>query len=395
MSMYRKFLVAVSLAGLLLVLWPSAAAQQSTQASRWQDPASVVRLSLPPGVPLTIASSDLSDTEIYPRGGALVIDLRCSLVVRNTGTKTVRGVTFAVLAQQITAGGKASVAVPSLNVAPGESFPVRLSLRLLRPLPGPANPLVEVTADGVLFDDFGFAGPDQLDSRRKMTVWEMEANRDRHYFKSVLRSQGPEQLQREILASFDRQTLRPRLEVRLAGGRVTSSATRAVAGERVALAFLDLADSPLELVSGAAEIDGASAGSPQIRVKNRSPKPVRYFELGWLVQDAAGTRYAAGSVPAPTSELHLVPGESLSTRQQRRFAFVPKSAELGSFAIGGMGGYVSQVQFEDGSFWIPSRAALEQAALMETLPVSAEEQRLTDLYRQKGLQALINELNKF
>jgi hypothetical protein len=31
-----------------------------------------------------------------------------------------------VLAQEVTPGGKASVAVPSLNVASGETFPVRV-----------------------------------------------------------------------------------------------------------------------------------------------------------------------------------------------------------------------------------------------------------------------------
>ena len=59
-----------------------------------------------------------------------------------------------------------------------------------------------------------------------------------------------------------------------------------------------------------------------------------------------------------------------------------------------MGGYVSQVQFEDGTFWIPSRDDIQNSSLRAT-PVSAEEQRLSDLYRRKGLEALIKELSKF
>jgi hypothetical protein len=43
-----------------------------------------------------------------------------------------------------------------------------------------------VGLDGVLFDDFSFYGPNQLDSKRSMMVWETEAQRDRQYFKSIL-----------------------------------------------------------------------------------------------------------------------------------------------------------------------------------------------------------------
>ena len=57
--------------------------------------------------------------------------------------------------------------------------------------------------------------------------------------------------------------------------------------------------------------------------------------------------------------------------------------------------FVSQVEFSDGSVWIPSRAALADAQLRRMLPPSAEEQRLTTIYRKRGLGALVNELKKF
>jgi len=63
--------------------------------------------------------------------------------------------------------------------------------------------------------------------------------------------------------------------------------------------------------------------------------------------------------------------------------------------IGGMLGFVSQVEFETGEMWVPSRQALENAALLRLLAPSAEEQRLTDLYRRNGMNALVEDLKKY
>jgi hypothetical protein len=199
-----------------------------------------------------------------------------------------------------------------------------------------------------------------------------------------------------MLGSLARQKRRPRVEARLAGGGSTvSSAVSATAERQVQLAFLDFPDSPLELVSGAAEVSGATASSPRIRVRNRSQRPVRYFEMGWLVSDASGTRYSAGSIPPPAPELNLKPGETLSTSRQRQFSFTPPNGSESSFTILGMSAYFRQVQFEDCSVWIPARQDLARSELTESIPVSAEEQRLSDIYRVKGLKALIEELRRF
>ena len=357
-----------------------------------------VNVTVPAGVPLSIAAVDASETEINSRGGALLIDLHCTLLVRNTGKAAVRSVSFSVFTQEGTVGGKASVAVPSLNVAADGTFPVRLNLRLLRPLPAPENGLVDVVVDGVLLSDLTFFGPDKLDSRRRLMVWEMEAGRDRAYFKAALKAGGKEKLSEEILASFRRQQDRPRLQARPAGrgGRVLSSAARTLAGNRIALAFLDVPESPIEALSGFAMVDGRSSEAPQITVRNRSPKAVRYFEMGWLVDDADDKRYAAGSLPGPASRVNLGPGQSVSTSPQQRFVFSPRSRSgSAQFAIKGMTGYVNHVLFEDDSIWIPSRESLDKARLLDVTPPSPEEQRLTDLYLNKGLEALIAELERF
>jgi hypothetical protein len=160
--------------------------------------------------PVTLVSDNWGDSNATPRGGAYLVDVHASLALRNSGQRRIRSVTLAVYAQEVTPGGKGSVSVPSLDVAPGDTFNVRVDMPLLRPLGAPGSgPAVEVRLDGVLFDDLGFYGPDQLHSQRTMTMWEMEARRDRKYFKQILEASGPSGLQKEILGSLSRQADRP------------------------------------------------------------------------------------------------------------------------------------------------------------------------------------------
>jgi len=56
---------------------------------------------------------------------------------------------------------------------------------------------------------------------------------------------------------------------------------------------------------------------------------------------------------------------------------------------------VSSVEFADGSQWIPSRGALDQTPLRQLVAPSPEEQRLSQIYSKKGIQALVDELKKF
>jgi hypothetical protein len=53
------------------------------------------------------------------------------------------------------------------------------------------------------------------------------------------------------------------------------------------------------------------------------------------------------------------------------------------------------VEFADGSLWIPPRNLLADPRLARVVTPSAEEQRLAEIYRTKGLAALIAELKKF
>ncbi|MEJ7608437.1 MAG: hypothetical protein WKF37_19745 [Bryobacteraceae bacterium] len=154
------------------------------------DSRSTMHITLPEDAPISVLSADWGESNATPRGGAMLLDLHTSLVFKNTSGRRIRGITLLVQAQEVTPGGKASVSVPSLNVGGNETFPVRVDLRLLRPLQPGSGALVEIALDGILFDDLSFYGPNRLNSRRSMTVWELEAVRDRSILRYFSQGQG-------------------------------------------------------------------------------------------------------------------------------------------------------------------------------------------------------------
>jgi hypothetical protein len=346
---------------------------------------SSMKVHLPPDAPLALMGGDWGESQTSERGSATVLDLHTTLSLRNTSQQRIRGITLLVQSQEVTPGGRASITKASLDVAPGESFPVRLDLRLLRPLARGTAPLVEVTLDGVLFDNLSFYGPNRLDSRRVMTVYELEAQRDRRHLWSVLQSQGLEGLQKECLASLARQADMPRLDVQLARGR----ATNAEGGRQIQFAFLRFPESPVEPVAGMARVSGGEARAPQLELRNRSRLAVRHIEVGWILKDRNGREFLAGSVPAHKM---LAPGQNAEVLEETSLRFSERAGA--PLAIDGMTGFVSQVEFQDGSVWIPSRTNLSDPQLRGALAPSAEEQRLTGLYRKRGLAAVAEELRR-
>jgi hypothetical protein len=352
-----------------------------------------VKINLPPDSPLTLISTDTGESHVSQRGSAVVLDLDVTLTLHNSSPGRVRGVTLLVAAQEVTPGGKASVSVPSLDVAPNQNFPVRINLRLLRPAQMGGGALVQVNLDGVLFQDYSFYGPNRLDSRRTMTAWELEAQRDRKYFKSVLAAHGMEGLKQAVLESLNRQAERPRLDVQVSRGRAVASA----AVERnVRFAFLRFPGEPVEPVEGWAEIAGNEARNPRIDVRNLSPRQVRSVEIDWLVTDRQGKQYMAGSVPASGPEFNLKAGSTSRVLQDTALRLSRLSNDGGApLSIAGMTGFVGQVEFADGKVWIPNRESLANFQLLGVLGPSPEEQRLMDLYRKKGPKALADELGKF
>lgn len=356
------------------------------------DSRNAVKIKLPDDSPVSFVSASMGESRATQRGAAMLLDLHMMLELRNASPNRIHGVVLRVVSQEVAAGGKASVAVPSLNIKPGDAFPVRIDVQLMRPTQArTGGPLVQVDLDGVLFQDFSFWGPDRLKSQRLLTFWETEAQRDRDHFKRVLAQSGSKGLQQEVLASLARQADQPQLDVRVIRRRTVSAA--AFAPERTeSFAFLKIPDSPIEPLDGSAEISGGEAHSPRVQVRNRSSQTVKYVEMAWLVSDASGRQFMAASLPASDAELYLPPGKTARLLQDTELRFSRRGEPV---SIQKMTGFVSQVEFADGKVWVPTRQNLENAALLNVLAPSPEEQRLTDLYRRKGLAALVDELKKF
>lgn len=334
------------------------------------------RVNLPANGPVSLVSADWGRSTAAARGGAMQVDLHSTLQLKNTGSRHIRGVSLLVLAQEVTPGGKASVTVPSLDVAPGESFPVRIDLRLMRPLGG-SDAVAEVDLDGVLFDDLSFFGPDRLSARRTLLTWEMEARRDRKAFLASLEKGGVDALRQELIQASARLAEQPRLDLQVArAGR----ATAADAAKPVAFAFVDMPDSPLALMSGSAEVLGNEARRPRIEVLNRSKRGIRYLEIGWLVEDGQGTQFAAGSSPA---EMAIGPGARATVSQDQSLRFYRQGSS--GMSINSLRAYLSAVEFSDGTLWVPSR---------DPSGVSGEQQRLAELYRRRGVQAVVEQLRR-
>jgi hypothetical protein len=350
-----------------------------------------VQFNLPPNSPLSVRSVSMNDSRAQAVGAALALDLHMAVTLENKSSNRIRGVILRVVAQEVVAGGKASVAYPTLNIGPGENLPAKIDIRLLRPTQVANGPLVQVDLDGVLFQDLSFFGPDRLNSRRTLTACEQEARRDREHFKRVLTQSGKAGLQAEMLHSLDRQAQSAQLAVTVKRtGRAVTGA--AIPEHTQEFAFLKFPDSPVEPVKGTAVISGNEARSPRIEVLNRSNKSVKYVELGWIVSDAAGHQYMAGSLPSADKDLLLPPSKTGQLLQETTLSFSVKGQPVN---VNRMAGFVNQVEFTDGKVWVPNRSSLENAALLKLLPPSPEEQRLTDIYLKQGIDGLVTELTKF
>lgn len=344
------------------------------------------KINLPGNSPVSLLSADWGDSGAQVRGGAMVVDLRLSLQLRNEDKRRIHGVTLAVLAQQSAPGGKAWITVPALDVAPGEVFPVRWTVQLLRPLQtSSSGPDVEVSLDGVLFDNLSFFGPDQMKSRRAMTVWELESRRDRKYYRSLLDAGGPESLRAAVVDSMQRLQDRLQPGVALANAR-TPRVTNSETDRRLELAFLKVPEAPVELLSGEARLSGNEAALPRLEVRNGSDHPIRHIEIGLIVRNSQGREFMAGTAPADPA---LAPGQKSQVSPDGALRFT------GSTTVDGITGFVTSVEFADGNIWIPSRAGLmSNPRLRAVVPPSPEEQRLIQIYRKRGLQAVVDELKR-
>jgi hypothetical protein len=333
--------------------------------------------------PVVSTSQSWQGSTAQPRAGALVINVHASLVLKNIDKRRIRGITLVVAAQQdIMPGGKGSVSLPALDVGPGDTFPVKVDVSLLRPFQQGSGPLVDVRLDGVLFDDLSFYGPNKLKSKRALTIWELEARRDRQHFRNVLERAGADGLKLEMASAMQRQSDRQQVGLQMVrGGRVTNAEIE----KKLQFAFLKVLDSPVEPLAGNASVSGNEARAPWFDLRNRSAKAVNHVEMGWIIRDGNGRQFMAGAV---SSDSKLAPGQRTQITQDTLVRF------KNGTEIGAMSGFVQNVEFGDETVWVPSREALEQPGLRGIVAPSPEETRLVRLYSHKGVEAVIEELKR-
>src|SRR5690606_8101263 len=158
------------------------------------------------------------------------------------------------------------------------------------------EPLVQVLLDGVLFEDLSFFGDNRLNSKRQLTLWEMEARRDRKHFQQVLATGGTLGLQKEIIAAMHRQLERPRMAVQVVRRGAmprgaNAPATNYEMDRAVQFSFLRMPGAPVELMAGAAKIAGDQAKAPHIELRNREDRAIRHLEIGLALKDAEGREF--------------------------------------------------------------------------------------------------------
>ncbi len=363
----------------VLVLLPGARAEDG----KWLD------VDFPRDSPVLPVSFSLRPTTARVVGSSIALNLHASLLLRNTGTKSISGLTLRVDAQDLTPAGRGSVTVPSVEAKPGETFPVRIDLELKRPFSfGQGDgAMVRVSLDCALFADLTSYGPDDLNSRRSLLVYEMQARRDRQYLAKLLRSGRVAEIREEL--NFGLQDMYPaRLALELL--RAPSSSANE---QPVAVRTMPFPNSPIQALNGLAQLAGNEVRDPRIEIKNRSAKPVRSLEVGWIVRDDRGRAFMAGLLP---SEVELAPVQTATTSSAGVLRFSRSSGQ--KLDVASLMAFVSDVEFADGKLWIPSRSDIQEATadpmLRQVLANSPEQQRLAQVYRRRGISGLAEELKK-
>jgi hypothetical protein len=384
------FLLALPLA---LLLGGGAAVLRAQEPST-EAAAKYLHFEFPANSPLRLVDTDWGRSRVVQRGSAATAELHLVLRLENRASQPIHGVTLLFVTQDFAPGGKASITLPGLRVAPGQVFPAKVDLRLLQPIASGGQPRIAVRLDGVLFADLTFTGDNTLNSRRLLSALELEIQQDRTHVRELLRAGGKEALAQELRGILARKEQSPRVDLQWAR---RSRTTTLPASEPVQFAFLHVPDSPLRPIEGTVRIAANEALEPVIRVQNRSGREVRYAEIGWIIRDLEGREFYAGTLPASPANFEGKPSGETLVRQEGVLRFTEKRDVAGRaqdvpVRLGEMVGFVSQVQFADGSIWMPNRYQASTPAAIRNLRLSPEQQRLASLYAREGLEAVIKDL---
>jgi hypothetical protein len=377
------------LAGVFLALTLGSAAPGATDA----DPNSVPRwltFDFPRDSPVLPVSFAMGSSTAKIRGTSMMLDLHASFILRNVGGKALSGLTMRVEAPDLQSG-KGSVTVPSLTVQPGETFPVKLDMEILRPISAGrmgTPSLVQVALDCALFSDLTAYGPDELHSRHTLVVYQLEARREREYLALLLHNQEWSKLRDELNFGLPEESPRS-LGLEFIHGPLSSVAN----GRAFAVSPVVFSGAPVQPIGGGAEVAGNEVRGPYVELRKMSNRSVRSLELGWIVRDDHDREFVGGSIPV-TLSTEAVQSVKITDSGAMRF-----SNGIGQpMVIGALRAFVNDVEFSDGKVWIPSRADIDQATsdpvLRHELANSPEQQRLAKIYRLKGTTGLAEELKR-
>jgi hypothetical protein len=366
------------IAGLVLAAILLCTRGARAESGRW------VAFEFPKDSPVLVSSFSMGPTTARVQGSSMAVDLHAVLTLQNTSAKPIAGLTLRVEAQDVGAGGKASVTLASLDAAPGDSFPVHLDVRLSRPFGvSAAGPIIQVSLDCALFSDLSAYGPDTLGSRRLLAVYEMEARRDRRYLARLLQSGRTAEVRREL--NFG---LQDAFAAQLGLELLSGSSLR---GQPFYVGALTFGDAPVRPAGGTARVFANEIGASRVELVNQTKKSVRSVDLGWIVRDVQGREFVAGSIPVTGS---IAPVQTAVMSEPGTLRLMRRGGE--PVAIGAITSFIGDVEFADGTVWIPTREDIEASTsdpdLRRQLAASPEEQHLGAVYRSRGLEGVEQEL---
>lgn len=368
---------------LLCVAWPQVSAA-ADEKGNW------LAVAFPHDSPVISVAFNFGPSEVTTRGPMMVIDLHAGLVLRNVGTKPICGLALKVEAQDLSPRGRGSVIKPSLFVMPGEEFPVKVDMQLIRPISAARSEaaMVQVTIDCALFSDLKVYGPDKLNSKHTLMVYEMQARRDRQFLTRLLDSGRLPELREEL--NFGNQEFGPRqLGLELLRGPHTS----ALREQMLNVSPVSFPKGPVQPLGGAAQVAGNEVRSPRVDIRNVSKMHVASVAMGWIVRDERGRDFVAGAL---TSRLPLGPVQTSYISESGTLRFSSPNGQ--PMVIDRLMAFVNDVEFADGAIWIPSREDIDAATpdytLRRELATSPEEQRLASIYRREGMAGLKRELKR-
>lgn len=345
-----------------------------------------INVSLGNGSPVLLQSLEVTSSDSVPATSSPA-RINISLGLKNTGPRTIIGLTFRIDAPFLTAG-HASLSMPNLEVAKDGMVSVPFKLELSRFAPQThSDSALQISLDCVLFNDLSRYGPDTLHSHQSLGVFAAENRRERLYLQQLLRTGRVAEVREELNFGL------PETPQDFRVAALPQGTSAASAQERIAVVALSVTKSPLQILSSEAYGTPDGVARSVLRIRNVSPREIAAVGLVFLVRDEHATDFVGAVLP---ERLDLMPGSEGRFVETEDLRFSRTSGP--PMLIRGLSLCVSSIEFTDGSVWVPSREDVEQATpnptLRRLLTDSPERQRLAGLFRREGINAVAEELRK-